>query len=87
MLDRPKILEVIPHSDYMLDIFLSDNKRLRLDMGKFLSAPAYKKLSDVGYFLSVKHDSRLIYWDDQHDMHIDQIIAFGVECPQATPPS
>lgn len=77
MLDRPKILEVIPHQDYKLDIKLSDGRTLKLDMQKFLDCPAYRKLAQVGFFLSVKHDNRLIYWDDAHDMHIDQILAFA----------
>lgn len=73
-----KIIEVIPHKDYTLDIRLSDGRHLKLDMSKFLDCPAYKQLAQMGFFLSVKHDSRMIYWDDMHDMHIDQIIDFSV---------
>jgi hypothetical protein len=79
MLNRPKIIEVTPHNDYTLDITLSDKRHLKLSMKQFLDSPAYKKLSQIGFFLSVKHDFRLIYWDDSHDMHIDQILSFGVE--------
>lgn len=79
MLDRPKIIEIIPHSDYSLDITLSDNRRLKLDMKKFLAYPAYRKLAKIGFFLAVKHDARLLYWDDMHDMHIDQILKFATE--------
>jgi hypothetical protein len=79
MLNRPKIVDVIPHQDYTLDITLSDGRKLKLNVQQFLSSPAYKKLSQVGFFLSVKHDHRLIYWDDMHDMHIDQILDFAKE--------
>ncbi len=79
MLDRPKIEEVIPLSDYTLDIKLSDNRKLKLNMQELLKSPAYQKLSHIGLFLSVKHDDRLIYWDDMHDMHIDQIVTFADE--------
>lgn len=81
MLDRPKLTEVIAHSDYTLDICV-DNRWLRLDMKRFLQYPAYKKLESVGYFLSVKHDNRMLYWDDMHDMHIDQILGFSVPLEQ-----
>ena len=77
MLNRPKIIEVTPHQDYTLDIMLSDNRKLKLDMQRFLEYPAYRKLVHIGLFLSIKHDERLIYWDDMHDMHIDQILEFG----------
>lgn len=79
MLNRTKILEVIPHKDFSLDITLSDHRHLSLDMKSFLQSPAYKKLSHIGFFLSVKHDYRLIYWDESHDMHIDQILSFAKE--------
>lgn len=77
MPDRPKIIIAIPHNNYTIDIELSDKRHLTLDMSKFLTAPAYKKLSNIGFFLSLKHDYRLIYWDDIHDMHIDQILQFA----------
>lgn len=79
MLNRPKIMEVLPHPDYTLDIKLSDNRCLRLDMKKFIEYPAYRKLAQLGFFLAVKHDARLVYWDDMHDMHIDQILNFSTE--------
>lgn len=79
MLNRPKIVTAIPHNNYIIDIELSDKRHLTLDMTSFLAAPAYKKLSNVGFFLSLKHDYRLIYWDDMHDMHIDQILQFATQ--------
>ena len=78
MLNRPKIVEVVPHDDYLLFIKLSDNRLLKLDMKKFIQFPAYRKLAQIGFFLSVKHDDRLLYWDDMHDMHIDQILDFSI---------
>jgi hypothetical protein len=79
MLDRAKIIEVIPHCDFSLEIILSDQKNFLLDMKPFLSSPAYKKLANLAFFLSVKHDQQLIYWDEFHDMHIDQILHFSKE--------
>ena len=77
MLTRPKIIELTPHSDYTIDILLSDNRKLKLNMKRFLESSAYRKLCNLGFFLSAKHDSRIIYWDDMHDMHIDQILSFS----------
>ncbi|MFI0347560.1 MAG: DUF2442 domain-containing protein [Chthoniobacterales bacterium] len=79
MLNRPKIIDVIPREDVSLDINLSDGRHLWLNMKTFVSSPAYEKLSHVGFFSSVKHDQRLIYWDESHDMHIDQILDFAEE--------
>ena len=79
MLDRPKIINVVPHKDYTLDIELSDHRRLKLDMHRFLDSPAYSKLAKINVFLSVKHDDRLIFWDSMRDMHIDQILSFSHE--------
>ncbi len=79
MLNRPKIIKVVAHKDFTLDILLSDKRHLKLNMQRFLSSPAYKKLNQISFFLSVKHDSRIIFWDDMHDMHIDQILSFSVE--------
>ncbi|MBP9743687.1 MAG: DUF2442 domain-containing protein [Burkholderiales bacterium] len=50
MLNRPQIIIAIPHNNYTIDIELSDKRHLTLDMSKFLSAPAYKKLSNIGFF-------------------------------------
>lgn len=79
MLKRPKILQVIPRNDFTLDIQLSDNRELKLDMKPLIEAPFYQRLSNLGLFLSIKHDNRLIYWNDMLDMHIDQILKFSVE--------
>jgi hypothetical protein len=77
MLNKPKIINITPHNDYTLDIKLSNQRCLKLDMTKFLTTPAYKKLQDLKFFLTVKHNQRMIYWDDMHDMHIDQILFFA----------
>lgn len=77
MLDRPKIVQVLAFSAYILHIQLSDDRWLKLDMKKFLQSPAYRKLENIGYFFSVKYDNHLLYWDDMHDMHIDQILHFS----------
>lgn len=79
MLNQLKIAEVIPHRDFSLEIILSDQRHLLLNMSKFLSSSAYKKLANLNFFLSVRHDHRLIYWDESHDMHIDQILHFSKE--------
>jgi len=78
MLEPPKIIKVLAFHDYLLHIQLSDNRWLELDMKIFLQYPAYRKLENKGYFFSVKYDNNLIYWDDMHDMHIDQILHFSV---------
>lgn len=79
MLNRPKILHVLPNNDFTLDIKLSDNRELKLNMKPLIEAPFYHRLSNLRLFLSIKHDSRLIYWDDMLDMNIDQILKFSAE--------
>ncbi len=79
MLDRPKIINITPHNDYTLDIKLSNQQCLKLDMTKFFTSPSYKKLQNLKFFLTVKHNQSMIYWDDMCDMHIDQILFFATD--------
>ena len=77
MLNQPIILKVIPHRDFSLNLKLSDSRELKLDMLPLIKYPCYRKLSNLGLFFQVKCDDDIIYWDDMHDMHIDQILEFG----------
>ena len=50
MFNRAKIITVVPHQDFSLEITLSDHRHLWLSMKRFLKSAAYKKLSDIGFF-------------------------------------
>lgn len=79
MLDEPKIIKAKSNRDHIIDIELSDQRKLKLDMKPFLEYPCYKKLNNLAFFFAVKHNRNQIYWDDMHDMHIDQILQFSKE--------
>ena len=65
----------------VLDHLKGKIQKGRLTLKKYFNElkDAYKKLNELGFFLSVKHDYRIIYWDDMHDMHIDQILTFATK--------
>ncbi len=77
MLKPIKIVKALAFHDYSLHIQLSDNRWLKLEMKNFLQYPAYRKLENINYFFLVKYDDDLLYWNDMHDMHIDQILHFS----------
>lgn len=77
MLNHPEIIKVLAHKNYSLDIYLSDNRHVKLDMTPLIKYPCYRKLASTSFFSKVRCDGDIIYWDDMHDMHIDQILKFA----------
>lgn len=72
-----KIIKATANKDWTVIIDLDNNTKILLDIKDFLQYPVYKKLSNLAFFLCVKHDNSMIYWDDSCDFHIDQILDFG----------
>lgn len=71
------ITKVIPHKDLTLDVELSNNQHLMLNMTKLVKFPFYKKLTNLALFMQVKCDDDIIFWNDEIDMHIDQVLQFA----------
>lgn len=71
------ITKVIPHKDLTLDVELSNNQHLMLNMTKLVNFPFYKKLMNLAFFMQVKYDDDIIFWNDDINMHIGQVLQFA----------
>ncbi len=70
-----KLIDVEPKDDYIVRIFLDDDSIVDFDVKTELERiPCYKPLYDKALFKRVKFNKR-IYWSDQFDFHLDQILA------------
>ncbi len=71
-----KFISVIPLDNYILHIITDDSTAYDFNVLPELERiPSYKRLYDKEYFKQVKFKSERIYWDYDHDFHIDQVLA------------
>jgi hypothetical protein len=71
-----KFISVIPLDNYILHITTDDGDVLDFDVLKELKRiPSYKRLYDIEFFKQVHFKNERIYWDYDHDFHIDQVLA------------
>ncbi|MBP9742303.1 MAG: DUF2442 domain-containing protein [Burkholderiales bacterium] len=71
-----KFISVIPLDNYILQIVTDDNRVLKFDvLAELKRIPSYNRLYDVDFFKQVHYKNERIYWDYDHDFHIDQVIA------------
>ena len=61
-----------------LRIFLDDNSIIDFDVKAELDRiPCYKPLYEYALFKTVKFKNKRIYWSDQYDFNLDQILERG----------
>ena len=73
-----KLLKVEAQDNYILRISLDDNSTIEFDVKAELERiPCYKPLYDFALFKTVKFNNQRIYWSDQFDFHLDQILERG----------
>ena len=70
----PKITKAEALENYQLHIYLDDGFDFIFDFKPCLSYPCNKALHDVKLYNRVKYGLRMVYWDDMHDIHLDQMI-------------
>ena len=70
----PKIIKVQALENYQLHIYLDDGFSFIFDFKPCLTYPCNKGLLDINLFNKAKHKLRMVYWDDIHDIHLDQMI-------------
>lgn len=70
----PKILKVEVLDDYILKIYLVDGYIFNFDFKSYLALPCNKQLENYALFKQAKCYMRMIYWNDEHDIHLDQMI-------------
>lgn len=73
-----KVLNVEPKDNYLLRVYLDNNAIIDFDVkAELRRIPCYKPLYDIALFNTVKFKNKRIYWDEQFDFHLDQIIERG----------
>jgi hypothetical protein len=70
----PKIKNIQIKNDHLIHIILMDNFEFTFDCTVYLNYPCNKALKNSSFFKSAKFYGRMIYWDDNHDIHLDQMI-------------
>ncbi len=74
-MQRVYFTNVVPLDDYILEITLSSGIVMKFDLKPQIEKiQPYKKLLNKAFHQTVKHTKDRIYWDDDHDFHINQII-------------
>ncbi len=72
------LINVEPKDNYILRISLDDDSIIDFDVKAELERiPCYKPLYDFALFKTVKFKNTRIYWSDQFDFHLDQILERG----------
>ncbi len=73
-----KLIKVEPKDNYILRIFLDDDSIIDFDVKAELERiPCYKPLYDDALFKRVRFKNKRIYWSNQFDFHLDQILEHG----------
>jgi hypothetical protein len=73
-----KLINVEIKENYIVRIYLDDDSIVEFDVKEELERiPCYKPLYDKVLFKSIKFKNKRIYWNDQFDFHLDQILERG----------
>jgi|GEM_PF-3088411 len=70
----PKIIKVEALENHQLHIYLDDGFDFIFDFKPCLAYPCNKALEKLSLFKQIKWHLRMVYWDDAHDIHLDQMI-------------
>lgn len=70
----PKIEKFRLLDDYKIHIYLEDDHDFIFDFTPCLKYKCNQALKDIILFKQAKARLRMIYWDDTHDIHLDQMI-------------
>lgn len=72
------LVKVIPQANYWLHIFLSDGSWIEFNVqAEIERIPCYRPLYDLDLFNSVQFINRRVFWNEQYDFHLDQILERG----------
>lgn len=73
-----KIIKVEPQDNYLLRVYLNDDSIIDFDVKAELERiPCYKPLYDKTLFNAIHFKNKRVYWNEQFDFHLDQIMERG----------
>ncbi|MCX7088682.1 MAG: DUF2442 domain-containing protein [Methylococcales bacterium] len=73
-----KLIAVEPKDNYIVRVYLDNNAMIDFDVKAELERiPCYKPLYDPALFKQVAFKNKRIFWNEQCDFHLDQILERG----------
>jgi hypothetical protein len=73
-----KLIDVKPQDNYVVRVYLDDDSVVDFDVkAEIERIPCYKSLYDLDFFKQVKFKNKRIFWNEQCDFHLDQILELG----------
>lgn len=63
-----KVIGVLPHEDFTLELFYKHNKVKIFDVRPLLSKPLYQKLNDLSFFMTAKCNGETVVWEEECDI-------------------
>jgi hypothetical protein len=73
-----KLIKVEPKDDYILRVFLDNQTIIDFDIKPELARiPCYNPLYNKEIFEKVSFKNKRIFWNEQYDFHLDQILERG----------
>lgn len=78
-----KLINIEAREDYILRLYFDDHSIIDFDVKAELERIAcYKALYDEALFKTVKFKNKRVYWNDDYDFHLDQILDKGLVVKQ-----
>jgi hypothetical protein len=73
-----KLIDVKPQDNYVVRVYLDDDSVVDFDVkAEIERIPFYKSLYDLEFFKQVAFKNKRIFWNEQCDFHLDQILERG----------
>jgi hypothetical protein len=73
-----KLIKVEAQNDYVVRVYLDDDSVVDFDVkAEIARIPCYKLLYDLEFFKQVAFKNKRIFWNEQCDFHLDQILERG----------
>jgi hypothetical protein len=73
-----KLINIDPKDNYIVRIFLDDDSIIDFDVKAELERiSCYEPLYDKSLFETVRFKNKRLYWNDQFNFHLDQILERG----------
>jgi hypothetical protein len=69
-----RIINIQVIQEFKIRVFLNNGDNFIFDAHDFVTYPCNKELQEEMTFNKVKYKPTFLYWDDDHDIHLDQII-------------
>ena len=70
---RPKVIDVKPLKNYMLEIIFENGEKKQFDVKPYMNFKIFKELQDVKEFQKVKISGLSIQWENGADICPDEL--------------